>query len=168
LIEEHKLAGRDVVIVSSSGAEVVGPIGEMLGADKVIATRMIVDEGRYTGEIEFYAYGTGKAEAIREMAAAEGYDLSRCYAYSDSATDLPMLDAVGHPYAVNPDRALRREASSRGWPVLVFSKPVSLRSRVTGVSLPPAPALAAAALGAGAATAGLVWYAARRRARSRA
>ena len=168
LIEEHKLAGRDVVIVSSSGAEVVGPIGEMLGADKVIATRMIVDEGRYTGEIEFYAYGIGKAEAIREMAAAQGYDLTRCYAYSDSATDLPMLDAVGHPYAVNPDRALRREASSRGWPVLVFSKPVSLRSRVTGVSLPPAPALAAAALGAGAATAGLVWYAARRRARSRA
>ncbi len=168
LIDEHHAAGRDVVIVSSSGAEVVGPIGEMLGADHVIATRMIVEDGRYSGEIEYYAYGQTKADAVRELAELQGYDLTRCYAYSDSATDLPMLEAVGHPYAVNPDRALRREASSRGWPVLVFSKPVSLRSRVTGVSLPPASALAAAALGAGAATAGLVWYAARRRARSRA
>jgi len=168
LIEEHRLAGRDVVIVSSSGAEVVEPIGEMLGADTVIATRMVVEDGRYTGEIEFYAYGVGKAEAMRELAASRGYDLARCYAYSDSATDLPMLDAVGHPYAVNPDRALRREAATPGWPVLSFSKPVALRDRVAGVSLPPAPALAAAALGAGAATAGLVWYAARRRARARA
>ena len=114
LIEEHHLAGRDVVIVSTSGAEVVEPIGEMLGADHVIATRMVVEDGRYTGEIEYYAYGETKAEAIRELAALEGYDLTRCYAYSDSATDLPMLEAVGHPYAVNPDRALRREASCPG------------------------------------------------------
>jgi HAD superfamily hydrolase (TIGR01490 family) len=166
LIEEHHLAGRDVVIVSTSGAEVVEPIGAMLGADHVIATRMVVEDGRYSGEIEYYAYGETKADAVRELAVAEGYDLTRSYAYSDSATDLPLLESVGHPYAVNPDRPLRREAAARGWPVLAFSKPVRLRDRVGNVSLPPRPALAAAALGAGAATAGIVWLAARRRSRA--
>jgi HAD superfamily hydrolase (TIGR01490 family) len=164
LIEEHHLAGRDVVIVSSSGSEVVEPIGEMLGADRVVATRMVVEDGRYTGEIDYYAYGETKAAAIRELASEEGYDLEGSYAYSDSATDLPMLEAVGHPFAVNPDRALRREAASREWPVLVFTKPVRLRDRFSGVTLPPPGALAAAAVGAGAATAGVVWLAARRRA----
>jgi HAD superfamily hydrolase (TIGR01490 family) len=161
LIEEHHTAGRDVVVVSSSGAEVVEPIGEMIGADRVIATRMVVVDGRYTGEIELYAYGEGKAEAIRALAADEGYDLTRSYAYSDSVTDLPLLEAVGHPYAVNPDRALRREAATRGWPVLVFSRPVRLRERFSR-GMPARPVLAAAAMGAGAATAGLVWYATRR------
>jgi HAD superfamily hydrolase (TIGR01490 family) len=165
LIEEHHTAGRDVVIVSSSGTEVVEPIGSMVGADRVIATQMVVKDGRYTGEIDFYAYGENKAKAITELAASEGYDLSRCYAYSDSITDLPMLEVVGHPYVVNPDRALRKEAASRGWPVLVFSKPVSLRQRVP--SLPSKPVLAATALGAGAAAAGIVWYAAKRRERNR-
>ena len=163
LIEEHHTAGRDVVIVSSSGAEVVEPIGEMLGADRVIATRMIVEDGKYTGDIEFYAYAETKATAIEELAEREGYDLSRSYAYSDSATDLPMLKVVGNPYAVNPDRALRREAAARKWPVLVFTKPVRLRDRVPNVSMPPRSALAAAAVTAGAATAGVVWLASRRR-----
>jgi HAD superfamily hydrolase (TIGR01490 family) len=168
LIEEHHDAGRDVVIVSTSGAEVVEPIGEMLSADRVVATRMVVEDGRYTGEVAYYAYGENKAIAIRELAEAEGYDLSRCYAYSDSVTDVPMLEAVGHPCAVNPDRGLRREAVARDWPVLVFTKPVRLRDRFGHVTLPPAPTLAAAALSAGAATAGIVWYAARRRARREA
>ncbi|WP_318202152.1 HAD-IB family hydrolase [Streptomyces sp. SCL15-4] len=165
LIEEHHVAGRDVVIVSTSGAEVVEPIGELLGADRVVATRMVVGEdGCFTGEVEYYAYGPTKAEAIRELAASEGYDLGRCYAYSDSATDLPMLRTVGHPHAVNPDRALRREALAQGWPVLEFRRPVPLKKRLPTFSVPPRPALvAAAAVGAAAATAGLVWYASRRR-----
>ncbi|MEV7567171.1 HAD family hydrolase [Streptomyces tanashiensis] len=165
LIEEHHAAGRDVVIVSTSGAEVVEPIGEMLGADRVVATRMVVGEdGCFTGEVEYYAYGPTKAEAVRELAESEGYDLSRCYAYSDSATDIPMLEAVGHPYAVNPDRTLRREAAAREWPVLAFEKPVRLKQRLPEFRMPPRPTLvAAAAVGAAAVGAGLVWYAARRR-----
>ena len=129
LIEEHQLAGRDVVIVSASGAEVVEPIGEMLGADGVIATRMQIVEGRYTGEIDYYAYAENKATAIAELAVEKGYDLSRSFAYSDSITDVHMLEVVGHPHAVNPDRELRRQATQRGWPVLVFTRPVALRSR---------------------------------------
>ncbi|MET7935420.1 HAD family hydrolase [Streptomyces sp. NPDC005322] len=165
LIEEHHTAGRDVVIVSTSGAEVVEPIGELLGADRVVATRMVVEDGVFTGEVEYYAYGPTKAEAIAELAESEGYDLSRCYAYSDSATDLPMLESVGHPHAVNPDRALRREAATRGWPVLTFDRPVRLKQRVPSLSMPPRPVLAVAvAVGAAVATAGLVWYTNRRRA----
>ncbi|MGW8378602.1 HAD family hydrolase [Streptomyces sp. ODS28] len=167
LIEQHHLAGRDVVIVSTSGAEVVEPIGEMIGADRVVATRMVVEDGCYTGEVEYYAYGPTKAEAIEDLARSEGYDLTRCYAYSDSATDIPMLEAVGHPHAVNPDRALRKEALARDWPVLTFSRPVRLKQRIPNLSMPSRPVLAvtAAAVGAAAAAAGLVWYTSRHRER---
>jgi HAD superfamily hydrolase (TIGR01490 family) len=140
LFDEHHAHGRDVVIVSSSGEEVVGPIGAMLGADHVIATRMVVADGRYTGDIAFYAYGANKAVAMRELAEQQGYDLAASYAYSDSFTDLPMLEAVGRPTVVNPDRALRKEAVARGWEVLTFSRPVPLRDR-----LPAAPSGAAVA-----------------------
>jgi HAD superfamily hydrolase (TIGR01490 family) len=159
LIEGHRAAGREIVIVSSSGAEVVGPIGEMLGVDRVVATRMVTSGGRYTGEIDFYAYGENKAVAIREVAAELRCDLADCWAYSDSITDLPMLEVVGHPTAVNPDRALRRVAAERGWPVLTFSRPVTLRSRFSAAR---APMVTGAAMGVGAAVAGLAWYARRR------
>jgi HAD superfamily hydrolase (TIGR01490 family) len=119
-IQQHKSAGQDVVIVSSSGEEVVGPIGAMVGADHVLATRMVVSDGKYTGEIERYVYGPAKAEAVRELAAERGYDLAASYAYSDSITDLPLLEDVGHPTAVNPDRALRKIAVERGWPILTL------------------------------------------------
>jgi HAD superfamily hydrolase (TIGR01490 family) len=161
LIAAHKLCGRDVVVVSASGEEIVGPIARELGATHAMGTRMIVEDGRYTGEIAFYCYGEGKVQAIRELAAREGYALEHCYAYSDSITDLPMLEAVGHPTVVNPDRALRREAIERGWPVLLFNRPVSLRDRF------PAPSGAAiatsAAVGISALAAGAVSYALLRR-----
>jgi len=139
LIADHKLCGRDVVVVSASGEEIVAPIARALGATHAMATRMVVEDGKYTGEVGFYCYGEGKVDAIRELAAREGYALEHCYAYSDSVTDLPMLQAVGHPSVVNPDRALRKEATSRDWPVLTFSRPVSLRDRL------PAPSGAAVA-----------------------
>ncbi|MEI8407995.1 MULTISPECIES: HAD family hydrolase [unclassified Kribbella] len=163
LIDEHHAAGRDVVIVSSSGAEVVEPIGAMLGADKVIATRMVVADGKYTGEIEEYAYGPHKATAILALAEAEGYDLENSYAYSDSVTDEPMLAAVGHPFAVNPDKALRRLAVARDWPILDFSEPVGLaeRGRFREVRRPALATVAVAGLAAG-----VLFLAARRRARS--
>jgi HAD superfamily hydrolase (TIGR01490 family) len=161
LIEDHHLAGRDVIIVSASGAEVVEPIGEMLGADGVVATRMQIVDGRYTGEIDYYAYGRNKAAALQRLAEENGYDLDRSYAYSDSITDVHMLEAVGHPYAVNPDRDLRREAVSRGWPVLVFTRPVTLRSRVR---LPQvSPSVGALVVTTVAALGGAVYLAARRR-----
>ena len=109
LIEEHKRAGRKTVIISSSPIETVEAIGEHLGVDDVIASRARIGaDGRYTGELEFYAYGPHKAEAIREMAVREGIDLARSYGYSDSITDLPMLELVGNPVAVNPDKELAR------------------------------------------------------------
>jgi HAD superfamily hydrolase (TIGR01490 family) len=146
LIEEHHRLGRDVIIVSASGSEMVNPIGDMLGADAVIASRLAVREGRYTGEIEYYAYAQNKAAAIAELAEERGYDLGASYAYSDSVTDIHMLEVVGHPHAVNPDKELRRAARERGWPVLTFSRQVALATRMR---LPSRrSALTALALGA--------------------
>ena len=161
LIEDHHLAGRDVIIVSTSGSEVVGPIGAMLGVDEVVATRMEVADGKYTGGISFYAYAENKAAAIRDLAEKHGYDLEHSWAYSDSVTDVHMLEAVGHPYAVNPDKDLRRIARDRGWPILVFEKPVALRSRVR---LPPArPTIAALTVSGVAMVGAAVWMGVRRR-----
>jgi HAD superfamily hydrolase (TIGR01490 family) len=162
LIAMHKTAGHEVVIVSTSGEEVVGPIGAMLGADRVIATQMVIHDGKYTGEIGRYAYGPEKAIAVQALAAERPYDLAASYAYSDSATDIPMLEAVGHPYAVNPDRALRKLATEREWPILTFSNAVPLRARIAGMR-PEHPVTAAGVVGAGVAAAGLVWFTARRR-----
>jgi phosphoserine phosphatase len=116
---------------------------------------MVVEDGRYTGEIAFYCYGQGKVEAIRALAEREGYALEHCYAYSDSVTDIPMLEEVGHPTVVNPDRALRREALTRGWPVLTFTRPVSLRDRIpapSGAAVATTAAVGMSALAAGALT----------------
>jgi HAD superfamily hydrolase (TIGR01490 family) len=162
LIQEHQMAGRDVVIVSSSGEELVEPIGEMVGADRAIGSQMQVEDGRYTGVISRYVYAEAKAEAMRDLAEQAGYDLSRSYAYSDSITDLPMLEAVGHPYAVNPDRALRREAAARGWPVLVFSQPVALRRGRLRDQIDGREVVVAAGIGAAAAAAAVAWYLSRR------
>ncbi|MGH9298177.1 MAG: HAD family hydrolase [Acidimicrobiales bacterium] len=167
LIEEHKAAGRLVIIVSASPQEIVAPLGRYLGADAVVASRAGLDEnGRYTGAMEFYAYGEFKAVAIRTLAVERGLDLEGSYAYSDSYTDLPMLEAVGHPVAVNPDRVLARYAREQGFEIARFNQPVRLRDRVRGrlSSVPPRPAIAvslgAVVLGA---TAGAVgWWLGRR------
>jgi HAD superfamily hydrolase (TIGR01490 family) len=159
LFDQHHAAGRRVVIVSSAPFEVVGPLGEFLGADEVIATRAkIDDEGLYTGDLAFYAYGPFKADAIREIAAREEIDLSASYAYSDSVTDLPMLEAVGHPVAVNPDRDLAREAKERDWEVRVFQRPVRLRDRVPVPPKGPTIAVGSLLATAGAGAVAYVWW----------
>ena len=117
------------------------PLARYLGADEAIATRAEIDaDGRYTGRVEFYAYGPFKADAVREAADRLGIDLEGSYAYSDSVTDVPMLAAVGHPVVVNPDRELRRIATEREWEIRVFTRPVPLRSRVRIAAAPAAAA----------------------------
>lgn len=122
LISEHKAAGRRVYIVSSAPVEIVEPLARHLGADEAIATEAEVHEGRYTGQLKSYPFGPEKASRIGEVAKRDRVSLEQSWAYSDSATDVPMLEAVGHPVAVNPDRPLRRIAQMRGWPVLRFSQ----------------------------------------------
>jgi len=157
LMELHRALGRTVFIVSSSPEEVVRPLAEQLGPVEVIATRARIEDGRYTGELEVYCYGDMKADLILEIAASHGIDLSRSYAYSDSATDLPMLQAVGHPVAVNPDRELRREAEKRGWQIRDFRRPVRLRERLPQVTAPSPGAAGLVAVAAMAAILGWLY-----------
>ncbi|MGH2811570.1 MAG: HAD family hydrolase [Actinomycetota bacterium] len=137
LIERHHSEGRDVWIVSSSPEEVVRPMGRLLGADGIMGSRARIDDhGRYMGELDFYCYGESKAAAIRDLAGEKSIDLGGSYAYSDSATDLPMLEAVGHPVATNPDRELRKIAAARGWEVRKFERPVTVRKRIADMAPP--------------------------------
>jgi HAD superfamily hydrolase (TIGR01490 family) len=164
LIEEHRATGRDVVLVSASGDEMVRPIGELLGITEIIATRMVVVDGRYTGAVDFYAAGVNKVAAVRALAAERQYDLAASYAYSDSVTDAQLLATVGHPTAVNPDRALRRIALEKGWPTVEFRHPIPLSRRLRDRQAVP---IAAAALGlAVGVVIGLVLYGRARRARA--
>ncbi len=122
LIGDHKQAGRRVYIVSAAPEEIVEPLARYLGAEEAIASRAAVSAGLYTGQLLNFAYGPQKAATMRHIAERDGLDLNESWAYSDSVTDLPMLETVGHPVVVNPDRALRRIAQMRGWPVLQFSE----------------------------------------------
>lgn len=135
IIEEHRGKGRRVVVISASPEEIVRPLCRHLGIEDVIATRAATDDdGRYTGELELYAYGPGKAEAIRAMAEDEDIDLAASYAYSDSITDLPMLETVGHPVVVNPDAELGAIAAERGWEVREFESTVTMRDRLPTIA----------------------------------
>jgi HAD superfamily hydrolase (TIGR01490 family) len=123
LIQSHRQAGRKVYIVSAAPVEIVEPLADHLGAHGAVASVARVGrDGRYTGDLERYAYGQEKAALIHHLAERDGLDLAASFAYSDSATDLPMLEVVGHPVAVNPDRALRRIAQVRHWDVLRFER----------------------------------------------
>ena len=164
LVRWHQEFGRDVVIVSSSAEDVVRPIAAELGVTDVVATRLQVVDGTYTGGIDFYAYGAAKAERISEMARERGYDLATCFGYSDSVTDLPMLSSVGRPHAVNPDRALLAHAEANGWPVLRMTPPARAFGTLADLPRPSPTALSTAgAVGAVTATAGMGWYLAQRR-----
>jgi HAD superfamily hydrolase (TIGR01490 family) len=120
LAREHRQRGEPTYIVSAALQEIVGPLADELGFDGAVGTVCEVADGAYTGRAVRSCHGPAKADAIRELAESAGIDLAASTAYSDSQSDLPFLEAVGHPVAVNPDRALRRVAAERGWPVLVF------------------------------------------------
>jgi len=120
LVEQHRERGERVYIVSATLQEIVEAIAEDLGFDGALGTICEVRDGCYTGRAVRSLHAEAKAEVLREVAARDGLDLSECTAYSDSHTDLPFLEAVGRPFAVNPDRKLRRIAADRGWPVLEF------------------------------------------------
>lgn len=123
LIDMHHTAGRDCWIVSASPVEMVGPLATALGMEGAIATTSEVVDGRYTGNLDGpFVYGDGKREAIEKLAAERGYDLALSYSYSDSASDLPMMELVGHPVAVNPDGPLEAVAHQRGWPIVIFAR----------------------------------------------
>ena len=165
LIDSHQEAGRRVYLVSASPEEIVLPLARHLGVDDAIATRARIDAtGRYTGEVEFYSAGEHKVTAIEAEAEKFDLDLENSFAYSDSVTDLPMLEAVGHPVAVNPDKALLREATERGWEIRVFDNPQLL---VEGRTVRAPNPGTVGAVGAAAALGAAYWWKSRRPAPSR-
>jgi HAD superfamily hydrolase (TIGR01490 family) len=121
LVRRHRERGEKVYIVSATLQEIVEHIADDLGFDGAIGSTCEIVDGVYTGRSLRAAHGEGKARAVRELAAAEDLDLAACTAYSDSHSDVPFLEAVGHPVAANPDRKLRRLARERGWPVMDFA-----------------------------------------------
>jgi HAD superfamily hydrolase (TIGR01490 family) len=152
LIEQHREAKRATYIVSASPVELVEPLALALGMTAGIGTRSRIVDGTYTGELAGpFCYGEGKVEAITAIAAERGLDLERCWAYSDSASDLPMLRAVGHPVAVNPDAKLERTAAQQGWPVVEF------RKRSKAVIRRTTQAVGAVGLAAGGFASGIRW-----------
>ena len=130
LIDHHLAEGDEVWLVSMAPAEIVEPFAELLGITGAISSRAEIDEeGKFTGNMLFFAQGENKAVAVRELCEQRGIDLSDCYAYSDSETDVPMLQVVGHAFAVNPDRQLAKVAHDESWPILSFNHPVRVHDR---------------------------------------
>jgi HAD superfamily hydrolase (TIGR01490 family) len=154
VVREHQDAGRRAYIVTAASNEMAQMLARVLAMDGAIGTRSEIRDGVYTGELDGpFVYGEGKAKALREFAAAEGIELEASWAYSDSVSDLPMLEAVGNPVAVNPDAELLEVSRREGWEVLRFEK-LGQRLRVAGAVL-----IAGAVGGSGS------WLAVRRRSR---
>lgn len=123
LLDQHHAAGRETWIVSASPIELVEPLAIALGMTGGIGTKGEVDNGVYTGRLDGpFCYGEGKAEAITTLAAVRNIDLANSWSYSDSMSDLPMMEIVGNAVAVNPDTELATLSRSRGWPVVVFAQ----------------------------------------------
>ncbi len=114
----HRAAGDRLVLATTSSLYAARAAAEAFGLDEIVCTRFEVVDGRFTGRISEPALGDAKASRVFEWAERQGVSLAQCTFYTDSATDLRLLAAVGRPVAVEPDRVLRREASRRGWPVV--------------------------------------------------
>jgi HAD superfamily hydrolase (TIGR01490 family) len=119
LVDTHRRAGHVPVIATSATRYLAEPLAGELGIAHFLVTQLVVRDGHFTGEaVRPVCYGRGKVHWARELAARDGIDLAASYFYTDSITDLPLLEAVGHPRIVHPDPPLRRLARRRGWPVL--------------------------------------------------
>jgi HAD superfamily hydrolase (TIGR01490 family) len=146
LAQGHLDSGQQVWLVTATPIELARTIATRLGLTGALGTVSEVRGGVYTGRLEGGPlHGLAKAEAIKALAAQEGLDLSRCWAYSDSSNDIPMLSTVGNPVAVNPDPALRAHAIQNTWRIRDFRR----REQVKRFALP-------AAAGAGGLLAGVV------------
>jgi HAD superfamily hydrolase (TIGR01490 family) len=155
---EHQDAGRRAYITTAASQELADILAQVLVLDGGIGSQFSeVRDGVYTGRpTGFFIYGADKARAIEELAAREGIDLSVSWAYSDSASDLPMLRLVGHPVVVNPDKELLRVARAEGWQVMRFDR--------LGRRLKTAVGLVGAAVAGGVGSAALATRGRRRRA----
>src|SRR6266705_3977116 len=144
LTQSHLEAGQRVWLVTATPVELAEILARRLGFTGALGTVAETAHGEYTGRlVGGLLHGPAKAAAIKALAVREGLDLSRCAAYSDSANDMPMLELVGHPAAVNPDADLRAQARAQGWPVHDFRS----GRRATLIALPaPAPAAAGSAI----------------------
>jgi HAD superfamily hydrolase (TIGR01490 family) len=140
----HQNAGRRIYICTAAAQEPVEILAAVLGFDGAVGTKLATEDGYYTGQLAGpFVYNEGKAQALRELAQRAGIDLAASYGYSDAYSDLPMLQVVGYPVAVNPDRPLAKVARESGWEILRFEK-LGRRLRLAGAVL-----TAAAAGGAG-------------------
>lgn len=123
MLEWHRAAGHELALLSSSTDYLARPLGRELGVEHLLVTRLEVVDGRFTGRaVSPVCYGPGKVHWAREFAARTGVDLAQSFFYTDSVTDVPVLELVGHPRVVNPDRLLRRLARKRGWEVLTMGR----------------------------------------------
>jgi HAD superfamily hydrolase (TIGR01490 family) len=119
VLEEHRAAGHELALLSSSTSYLAAPLARDLAVDHLLVTRLEVVDGRFTGRpVRPVCYGAGKVYWAQAFAAERSIDLDRSYFYTDSITDLPVLELVGYPRVVNPDRLLRRAARRRGWPIV--------------------------------------------------
>ncbi len=117
-VEAHRQAGHVPAILTSATRYLAEPLAADLGIEHVLVTQLVVRDGCFTGEaVRPVCYGRGKIHWAQRFAEAQGIDLGRSYFYTDSVTDIPVLERVGNPRVVNPDPRLRRAAQRRGWPV---------------------------------------------------
>lgn len=150
LAQAHLNRGEPVWLLTAAPYELAGTVAARLGLTGALGTVAEAVDGVYSGRIcGDVLHGPAKGEAMRALAEREGYPLANCHAYSDSANDLPMLTAVGHPHAVNPDRKLRHYATEQGWPVIDYRAGV----RLMRVGLPRSAAVGATAGAVAAGTA---------------
>jgi HAD superfamily hydrolase (TIGR01490 family) len=135
IAREHIAKGEEVWLVTAAPQDMANIISTRLGLTGAIGSKVIIEDGIYTGELDGkLLHGNEKAVAIRELAIERGYDLSECYSYSDSHNDLPLLNAVGHPSAINPDAILRIKALAEGWPIHDFRR-ARILNRILGPAI---------------------------------